>query len=74
MTNSRFESTERTTKSKSCCRRWPASPPPTFFRADHSPPQTLAGPVMTPSRDIGRLLEIMAALRTPGTGCPWDLA
>jgi nucleoside triphosphate diphosphatase len=29
---------------------------------------------MTPSRDIGRLLEIMAALRTPSTGCPWDLA
>jgi ATP diphosphatase len=29
---------------------------------------------MIPSRDIGRLLEIMAALRTPGTGCPWDLA
>ena len=28
---------------------------------------------MTPSRDIARLLEIMAALRTPGTGCPWDL-
>jgi ATP diphosphatase len=28
---------------------------------------------MTPSRDIIRLLEIMAALRTPGTGCPWDL-
>jgi nucleoside triphosphate diphosphatase len=28
---------------------------------------------MTPSRDIGRLLEIMAALRTPTTGCPWDL-
>jgi ATP diphosphatase len=28
---------------------------------------------MTPSRDIVRLLEIMAALRTPGTGCPWDL-
>src|ERR1700743_1334566 len=27
----------------------------------------------TPSRDITRLLEIMAALRTPGTGCPWDL-
>jgi len=26
-----------------------------------------------PSRDITRLLEIMAALRTPGTGCPWDL-
>jgi nucleoside triphosphate diphosphatase len=26
-----------------------------------------------PSSDIARLLEIMAALRTPGTGCPWDL-
>jgi len=23
--------------------------------------------------DIARLIEIMAALRTPGTGCPWDL-
>jgi nucleoside triphosphate diphosphatase len=32
------------------------------------------GSAMTPSRDIIRLLEIMAALRTPGTGCPWDLA
>ena len=28
---------------------------------------------MTPSRDISRLLEIMAALRTPVSGCPWDL-
>jgi ATP diphosphatase len=28
---------------------------------------------MKPSKDIGRLLEIMAALRTPVTGCPWDL-
>jgi ATP diphosphatase len=28
---------------------------------------------MTPSRDIALLLEIMAALRTRGTGCPWDL-
>jgi nucleoside triphosphate diphosphatase len=26
-----------------------------------------------PSRDIACLIEIMAALRTPGTGCPWDL-
>src|SRR4026208_1522957 len=31
------------------------------------------GKPMTPSRDISRLLEIMAALRTPVTGCPWDL-
>lgn len=28
---------------------------------------------MTPSRDLQRLLDIMAALRAPGTGCPWDL-
>src|SRR3954452_19927071 len=27
----------------------------------------------TPSRDIAALLAIMAALRTPVTGCPWDL-
>lgn len=25
------------------------------------------------SGEIARLIEIMAALRTPGTGCPWDL-
>lgn len=29
---------------------------------------------MQPSDDIDRLIEIMAALRTPGTGCAWDLA
>jgi ATP diphosphatase len=28
---------------------------------------------MTPARDISRLIEIMAALRTPKAGCPWDL-
>ena len=28
---------------------------------------------MKPAKDINRLLEIMAALRTPVTGCPWDL-
>jgi tetrapyrrole methylase family protein/MazG family protein/ATP diphosphatase len=26
-----------------------------------------------PRGDIARLIEIMAALRTPGSGCPWDL-
>jgi ATP diphosphatase len=31
------------------------------------------GAAMNPSRDIGALIDIMAALRTPGTGCPWDL-
>lgn len=28
---------------------------------------------MEPSRDIARLIEIMAALRDPATGCPWDI-
>jgi ATP diphosphatase len=28
---------------------------------------------MTPSRDIQRLIDIMAALRAPAGGCPWDL-
>jgi ATP diphosphatase len=28
---------------------------------------------MRPSREISRLIAIMATLRTPGTGCPWDL-
>lgn len=28
---------------------------------------------MADPRDISRLLEIMAALRTPVSGCPWDL-
>jgi ATP diphosphatase len=28
---------------------------------------------MQPGRDISRLLEIMAALRDPVTGCPWDV-
>lgn len=28
---------------------------------------------MTPSKDIARLIEIMAALRDPETGCPWDI-
>lgn len=29
---------------------------------------------MNPSRNIAHLTEIMARLRTPVTGCPWDLA
>lgn len=28
---------------------------------------------MEPSKDISRLLEIMARLRDPKTGCPWDV-
>ncbi|APG84348.1 nucleoside triphosphate pyrophosphohydrolase [Sinorhizobium americanum] len=28
---------------------------------------------MEPSRDIQRLIDIMAALRDPKTGCPWDI-
>jgi nucleoside triphosphate diphosphatase len=30
--------------------------------------------VLAPSRDIEMLLAIMAALRDPNTGCPWDVA
>jgi nucleoside triphosphate diphosphatase len=41
--------------------------------AAYKPDLLQARCAMTPSRDILRLLEIMAALRTPGTGCPWDL-
>lgn len=29
---------------------------------------------IAPSHEISRLIEIMAALRTPSIGCPWDLA
>src|SRR5437764_3396111 len=29
---------------------------------------------MTPAGDIARLLGIMARLRNPRSGCPWDLA
>jgi ATP diphosphatase len=28
---------------------------------------------MQPSRDLSRLIEIMAALRNPESGCPWDI-
>jgi nucleoside triphosphate diphosphatase len=31
-------------------------------------------PSPVPSRDIASLLAIMAALRDPNTGCPWDVA
>ena len=45
-----------------------------MVRSGDRPPSAspMSSPVK-PSRDIARLLEIMAALRTPGTGCPWDL-
>src|SRR5690606_7607369 len=32
-----------------------------------------SSPRMTSSKDIARLLEIMAALRDKETGCPWDV-
>jgi ATP diphosphatase len=34
---------------------------------------TTKPPRLAPARDIARLVEVMAALRTPVTGCPWDL-
>jgi len=41
----------------------------------HSPmtQSSLDPTAVTPSGDIQRLLDIMAWLRTPGRGCPWDL-
>ncbi len=42
--------------------------------ASLSDPAAGARPRMQPSSDIQRLLDIMAALRTPETGCGWDLA
>jgi ATP diphosphatase len=36
-------------------------------------PRATPAPPLKPSRDITRLIEIIAALRTPGSGCPWDL-
>src|SRR5689334_23800632 len=46
---------------------FPMSPP----MPDQPVPST--PPVIQPSRDISRLSEIMAALRNPDGGCPWDL-
>jgi ATP diphosphatase len=42
------------------------------IEASHQAGAEGAGDVR-PSRDIGQLIWIMAALRTPVTGCPWDL-
>jgi ATP diphosphatase len=49
------------------------SMPPTIRerRLFHAPQHS--GDPMQASRDIAALIEIMAALRTPGSGCPWDL-
>jgi ATP diphosphatase len=33
----------------------------------------LRAALMQPSREAKRLVEIMEALRSPGTGCAWDL-
>src|SRR5262244_1499259 len=49
------------------------------FRWDRRAPCGIRGQIqeagndMKPSRDILGLIEVMAALRTPVTGCPWDL-
>jgi nucleoside triphosphate diphosphatase len=50
------------------------SHPPALLRWPLSLPPHPKDPPVKPSRDIARLIEIMAALRTPGSGCPWDLA
>ena len=52
--------------------RLPRSPPGAGFATVSIPAATSSQPVK-PSRNIARLIEIMAALRTPGSGCSWDL-
>ena len=55
-------------------REWVAAAERALLRSGYprSTPQLKSSPVK-PSRDISRLIEIMAALRTPESGCPWDL-
>jgi ATP diphosphatase len=45
---------------------------PTALPADDARPAGM-GQAMTPTRDISRLIEIMARLRDPERGCPWDV-
>src|SRR5262249_16312033 len=61
----------------------PRHPALTSVRTFHPPPPGRSNPLagtegqgskpMKASRDIAALIDIMAALRTPGSGCPWDL-
>src|ERR1700712_2745494 len=51
-------------------RRWTTCP---GALAKVGEPDSNVEPAMQPSRDISRLIEIMAALRNPVGGCPWDL-
>lgn len=43
------------------------------LRAGEPPSPREPEPPLQPSRDIARLIEIMAALRDPETGCAWDI-
>src|SRR5688572_13068132 len=55
----------------SCVRMCPRPRPLRLLSGADSLPLQRA--IMEASRDINRLIEIMARLRTPGGGCPWDL-
>ena len=44
-----------------------------FYISDAATSPIPRADVMTPSKDIARLIEIMAALRDPQSGCPWDI-
>ncbi len=58
----------------------PTPPSPTKGRQDEKPrdsnlsPEDGAAYGVERKADMADLLALMAALRTPGTGCPWDLA
>jgi nucleoside triphosphate diphosphatase len=62
---------QRTSKSKGSADQVARIPPAASVGG---PERAAAMANVIPSRDITRLIEIMAALRAPETGCPWDLA
>lgn len=44
-----------------------------MVRSTHKQSSNTINNQMKPDSDISRLIEIMAALRDPETGCPWDI-
>jgi len=62
---------QRTSESKGSADEVARIPPATSVGG---PERAASMANVIPSREITRLIEIMAALRAPDTGCPWDLA
>src|SRR3954465_12614585 len=53
--------------------RWSCRTPTRLASAErlHYPPR-MSDPIVSAEAELRRLLDIMAALRDPVTGCPWD--